>query len=391
MYRKNRKLVEEKAGRQFKDDMTPARAAAIRQSKIEGAKTNKEERQAVIANKAQQGKWTIDRIWNSYESQREKTVSLKTDISRYKKYIEKPLGNKELKDLVPLDIDQLCTDLLKNKSPQTVKHVLGIIKRLHYFSIKKNLAPGLSFAIDMPKVDNRKTEFLTQEQITALLQATETSEHIIAGAMMKIALYTGMRRGEMFNLKWDDIDFERGIVFLRDQKSRESQKIPLNDAAVQVFKRLPRSSKYVFPGRGGRKRISITREVNKIKKEAGLPKDFRPLQGLRHTYASMLAHSGQVDMYTLQKLLTHKSPQMIQRYTHLRDETLQKAADLAGDLIGQAVKKKSKQEKPKQLKITTVDIDQYDISKKVVKKVTKKKVEKKEKTSITGPEQLKMF
>ena len=50
----------------------------------------------------------------------------------------------------------------------------------------------------------------------------------------------------------------------------------------------------------------------------------------------MLASSGEVDMYTLQKLLTHKSPMMTQRYAHLRDETLKRASDLAGDLINQA-------------------------------------------------------
>lgn len=54
-------------------------------------------------------------------------------------------------------------------------------------------------------------------------------------------------------------------------------------------------------------------------------------------YASMLASSGQVDMYALQKLLTHKSPVMTQRYAHLRDETLRKASNLAGVIISQAV------------------------------------------------------
>jgi len=79
--------------------------------------------------------------------------------------------------------------------------------------------------------------------------------------------------------------------------------------------------------------------VNEIKKKAGLPKDFRPLHGLRHVFASMLASSGKVDMYALQKLLTHKSPSMTQRYAHLRDETLKRASALAGDLINQVLKK----------------------------------------------------
>ena len=62
------------------------------------------------------------------------------------------------------------------------------------------------------------------------------------------------------------------------------------------------------------------------------------MHGLRHTYASMLASSGKVDMYTLQKLLTHKSPVMTQRYAHLRDDTLKRASNLAGDIISKAVK-----------------------------------------------------
>ena len=80
----------------------------------------------------------------------------------------------------------------------------------------------------------------------------------------------------------------------------------------------------------------ISRRVNPIKKAAGIQADFRALHGLRHTYASMLASSGKVDLYTLQKLLTHKSPVMTQRYAHLRDEALIKASELAGRIIEQA-------------------------------------------------------
>ena len=78
--------------------------------------------------------------------------------------------------------------------------------------------------------------------------------------------------------------------------------------------------------------------MNRIKRRAKLPADFRPLHGLRHAYASMLASSGKVDMYALQKLLTHKSPIMTQRYAHLRDETLKAAAGLMDDLVGQATR-----------------------------------------------------
>jgi len=82
--------------------------------------------------------------------------------------------------------------------------------------------------------------------------------------------------------------------------------------------------------------------TRRIRDRAKLPKDFRPLHGLRHSYASMLASSGKVDMYWLQKLLTHKSPQMTQRYAHLRDEVLKNASDIAGDIVSAADKEKDK-------------------------------------------------
>jgi integrase len=183
-------------------------------------------------------------------------------------------------------------------------------------------------------VDNEKTEDLTEEQLKRLLKAIAEDNHPHAGPMMKLVLFSGMRRGELFRLKWKHVDFDRGFITIRNPKGGKSQKIPLNDGAREtLLNHIKTDSPYVFPGRGGRQRTDINKEVNRIKKAAGLPKDFRPLHGIRHTYASMLASSGKVDLYTLQKLLTHKDPGMTQRYAHLRDDALKKASSVADDLI----------------------------------------------------------
>ena len=156
--------------------------------------------------------------------------------------------------------------------------------------------------------------------------------------MMKMVLYSGMRRGELFNLQWDDIDFERGFIHIRDPKGGPDQRIPLNEGGRAVLDgHIRTGSDFVFPGRGGRQRVDINKQVNEVKTAAGLPKDFRPLHGLRHVYASMLASSGKVDIYTLQRLLTHKDPRMTQRYAHLRDDALKRAADVAGDIVREAM------------------------------------------------------
>jgi len=162
---------------------------------------------------------------------------------------------------------------------------------------------------------------------------------------MKMALYTGMRRGEMFKLRWADIDFEKGFIRIVNPKGGTSQSIPLNDGARELLETLKKKGKgqYVFPGRKGGQRQDIHRLTRDIADKAGIPKTFRPLHGLRHVYASMLASSGKVDLYTLQKLLTHKDPRMTQRYAHLRDEALKNASAVAADIVGQAIQKASEE------------------------------------------------
>jgi integrase len=156
-----------------------------------------------------------------------------------------------------------------------------------------------------------------------------------AGNMMLLALYSGMRRGEMFKLQWKHVDFERGFITLVDPKGGKDQRIPLNEATRGLLNSIKRikGSPYVFPGRKGNQRVDINKAFAEIKKQADLPKSFRPLHGLRHVYASHLASTGQVDMYVLQRLMTHKDPRMTQRYAHLRDDAMKKAANLASDML----------------------------------------------------------
>ena len=339
VFKKNGKVIEEKAGRQFADDMTEVRAAGIRAERVEGKRLSRKEiRQQEEARKiAESGRWTIDRLWGEYKTGRLKNKAFSTDEGRYKKYLKPVFGFKEPKDLAPLDTERLRIRLLKKLSPQTVKHVLNLLTWIINYGVNNNLCNGISFKIKKPSINNIKTEDLTPDQLSRLIKAIEKDTHPHAGPMMKLALFTGIRRGELFRLKWSHINFDRGFISLKDPKGGPDQSIPLNDASRALLENHPRTnSHFVFPGRGGGKRTNITQAVNEIKKKAGLPKDFRPLHGLRHVYASMLASSGQVDMYTLQKLLTHKSPLMTQRYAHLRDEALKKASNLAGDIIEQA-------------------------------------------------------
>lgn len=350
-YRRNGKWIEEKAGRERKNDISAYGASLIRTARIEGKEpSNEERREAVVAaRKAEAEKWTVNRLWEAYKESRLENKRSATDSSNFQNYLLSPFGDKEPAEILPLDVDRLRMSLTKKgKAAATVKNVLELLRRIVNFGVDRQLCPGLPFKIKMPKMNNLKTEDLTPEQLAQLLKVlrvgivtNEKGEETIldpdAREEMLFALHTGMRRGEIFRLKWDDVDLRRGFLTIREPKGGVDQTIPLSEAANELLSKRSRreDSPFVFPGRGGRQRVDHSKQFRAIRKAAGLPEDFRPMHGIRHVFASTLASSGEVDLYTLQRLLTHKSPSMTMRYAHLRDETLKRAANVMGKIVEQ--------------------------------------------------------
>jgi integrase len=210
VFKKDGKVFEEKVGRQFVDDMTPAKAALIRGERIERKrKSRKEIRiEQEQERRAQQSRWTIARLWPEYLARREKPLKgLVQDQHRYKNYIAPAFGEKEPNEIAETDVDTFGTQLRKTLKPATVNNTLELLRRICNFGKVKKLCSGIQFTIKIPKVYNKKTEDLTDEQLTRLLQAMEEDENQQAADIMKLVLHTGMRRGEIFRLKKADIDY----------------------------------------------------------------------------------------------------------------------------------------------------------------------------------------
>ena len=135
MYRRDGKLIEEKAGRQYADDMTPARAAGVRTRRMQGKElSNRERREAKKT---------------AYKAHRTKNKALSVDTGRYGKYIEPNFGSKEPKEMIPLDVDRLRMKLSKKLKPQTVKHILALLRRIVNFGCNKGLSPALPLKIEI--------------------------------------------------------------------------------------------------------------------------------------------------------------------------------------------------------------------------------------------------
>lgn len=341
VFKRDGKTIEEKVGRQYADAMTPAKASGVRTERIERKRLSRKEMKAkqLQAIEAEKKCVTLADVWELYQSSMPERKNWATDKSQFQLYLS------HFADQSPTTISTQQIDALRiraqqqHKSPQTVKHILALLKRLIRFGVKKGLfpQPDPSFQyFEMPTVDNEKTEFFTQQQLQNYLRALDEEPDQDAAAFLRLALTTGMRKGALMALQWQDIDFENNFILLRGESAKKGRndRIPMSQATRSILECISQTeSPYVFPGKDGKQRKDFRRIAVRVKKNAGLPKGFRPIHGLRHVYASMLASSGQVDLYTLQKLLTHGSPQMTQRYAHLADEALQRAAAVATSLF----------------------------------------------------------
>lgn len=347
LYRKEGKQVEEKVGRSIRDNMTAAKAARIRVDRIEGRQpTNNERRAAERATKeAEAGRWTIKRIFDAYAAAHPSQVSLKSWSSLFLAHIEPAMGDKEPSELVTLDVERLRLLVSKKKhartgkplSAQTVKHVLSLLKRIVKWAADTDkIPPAVHLRFKMPSVDNLVTETMSPDQARAYFQALDEELDQDAAAYFRVMMMTGIRKTALLSLKWEDVDFERGFLTLRgaSAKSGRTQTIPVAPEVLEVLKDIPRTeSPYIWPGRNGGHRVDFQSMARRLRDRAGLPKTFRPCHGLRHAYASWLASSGQVDLYTLQRLLTHGSAAMTARYAHLADDALKRAAAVAGGIL----------------------------------------------------------
>jgi len=329
------KRIEEPVG--LAPGMTAAKANQIKLRRIFGEESNQERRLSKneSGNKSQE-RMTINRIWDIYLEQKHYHRSRKREENMYNNHVRNGLGLKEPSQIAPLDVDRLRIRLQKAGKHRTAVYVISVLKRIARFGEEKNLCSGLSFKLTVPKYKSEKTEVLTEAEMQALLASVELDDDPQARGIVLTALYTGMRRSAIFRLLWDDLNFDRELIFLRQPKGGkegETHVIPMNSAVRNVLENHPRTdSPYVFPGINGDERVWFKRSWDRIKKRACLPKRFR-FHDLRHTFGTIAAVTG-VDLFTLKNLMTHSQVQTTERYIHISKEWASKASETVAQAMG---------------------------------------------------------
>ncbi|MFA5032855.1 MAG: tyrosine-type recombinase/integrase [bacterium] len=218
-------------------------------------------------------------------------------------------------------IDQISIAMIekfKNQRANTVSNATvnrGLSYLRHFFNkaidygyLKSNPCSKVKFFKEPPGL----VRWLTKEQIVILLDnCPEEIKPVVI-----IALNCGLRKSEIFALKWQDVDMQNRYITVQHSKSNKKRMIPINDSVYKVFENLPQTEDKIF--RIHNFRILFERAV----KSAGI-EDFT-FHSLRHCFASHLAMSG-INLATIKELMGHSSIRMTLRYAHLCDGCLEDA------------------------------------------------------------------
>ncbi len=348
-YKDGRKKIWEKVGKKS-EGMTPQVANDIRQQRTLAARHGEPVLTAKqIKRKRAEANRPLDEIADAYFDQRGGSAqAARFDRIRYDKHVKPVLGDRPVSSLTELDVKRI-EKRMAGKAPATVWGALELVRRIANFGKRAKLSPGLSFTIKMPRRDNEVVEFLTEDQAARLLAVLDSWPALgrDVAHMLKVAMFSGLRRGEIFKLEWRDVDRENKLIRLRAPKGGKTVTVPLTPAVEKVLdeqaawcaeimkksgKRRRPESPFVFPNKDGKKRMDCT-GVRRIKAAADLPDGFRIFHGLRHHYAVTLANSGEFTLDMIGELLTHKSHQMVKRYAAFLPGSLQKAGNRAAELL----------------------------------------------------------
>jgi integrase len=249
-------------------------------------------------------------------------------------------------------------------TPFQANRVLAVIGSMYTFAGRTGIvAEGVNPARRIEQFkEHRRERFLTGvelERLGSVLREAETkgipwdvderkpkASHLpkpknrftkigpFAAAAIRLLLFTGCRLREILHLKWEQVDLERGLLFLADSKTGRKTVI-LNAPALAVLVGLDRIGSYVVPGDDPEKpRADLKRPWEAVAKRAGL--HGVRLHDLRHTYASFGAGGG-LGLPIIGKLLGHTQTSTTQRYAHLDSDPLRCASEAIGGRIAAAL------------------------------------------------------
>ena len=287
---------------------------------------------------------TVETAWDLYKELKLPSIRKpKTDIRVWEMHIAPYLGAKDLDTVKSIDILLLRKKAeAKGLSPQSVHHVLGLLRRILRKAIQWELYPGPLPIFEMPRVNNDRTRFLTREESYVLLTELKCRSDLWHDISL-FALSTGLRSGEIFNLLPEHINLSAKTVAVVDTKS-DNRVVPLNGAAFDIAETYLalNTGSYLFTTIHGNKIQFAGKLFRRAVETCGLNNGIQDrrqrvvFHTLRHTFASWLVQGGTA-IAVVSQLLGHSDIKMTMRYAHLAPHQGREAVAYLNDYMQNSV------------------------------------------------------
>jgi site-specific recombinase XerD len=244
-------------------------------------------------------------------------------------------GIKKLKNIDIVTIEDYISHLAKDHKRSTLNNHLKSLKTMF------NIAIDWRYLSDNPcdkikpveLTDKKPIIWLSDEKYAGFMNVC-CDEFPEFYPMFYTFVHTGMRSGELFNLTWEDVDFQRKIICIRQKegfipKGKDSNTnqakvriMPMHNNLMEMLKSIKKKSDYVFVDNDGNRysKNKPRRTLIRIAKRAGI-KGLSRLHELRHTFASQLVANG-VPIYNVKELLGHTDIRDTMKYSHLTPENM---------------------------------------------------------------------
>jgi integrase len=246
-------------------------------------------------------------------------------------------GKCRLDEITQQDISKWLAEKRLTLAPATVEKLRVTMGRSFELARQWNL-PGAEInpvrAVPRFRFDNARERYLSKAEAQRLLAACKTSPNPQLWAIVSLLLYTGARRTELLQAKWEHVNLDQRFWLIPDSKTGKARHVPLSSSAISVIKGLNKIPECVWLLPNPDTKLPY----NTIKRAWTTARDQAKLPGLRlhdcrHSAASFLANGG-VDLFTIGRILGHADHQSTMRYSHLANDTLMAAVETSAAQIG---------------------------------------------------------
>lgn len=236
------------------------------------------------------------------------------------------IGDRRLSSITPRDVDHFKTERLRKISAVSVNIELRTLRAAFNAAIRWHVIDSNPFKnVALLPIPQKPPSYFSKESLAKLLAIIKESW---LKDIVLFAVLTGMRRGEILNLRWQDVDLERRIIFVQSSqtfrtKFGKRRTVPMSDPAYDLIDKLQKgTSDYVFTLNGAKIFDGwVSHKFKQYVRKANLDDTKLHFHSLRHTFASWLVQDG-VSLYEVKKLLGHSDIKTTETYSHLQPEGL---------------------------------------------------------------------